>query len=84
MDVKNHDLGEVIARSCKGRIHKTRGTEIQGHEVKVHQFRVKCEGQTLRTESGVDFKSDSGSLGLYLQHVFNTQQWLLRESRETA
>ena len=48
------------------------------------QFRVKSEVQTLRTESGVDFKSGSGSLGLYLQHIFKNQPWLLRESGETA
>ena len=33
-------------------------------------FRVKSEIQTLRTESCIDFKSDSGSLGLYL-HIFS-------------
>ena len=56
MDVKNHDLGGVIARSCKGRkivdaicIH---GTEIQGREV-----HVKSEVQAFRIESGVDFKN---------------------------
>ena len=62
-------------------IHKTRDTEIQGCDLKVRQFRVKSEVQTLRTESGVDFKSDSGSLGLYLQHIFKNQP---RESGETA
>ena len=46
-------------------------TEIQGHEVNVLQFRV-------------DFKSDSGTLGLYLQHIFKNQPWLLWESGETA
>ena len=30
------------------------------------------------------FKSDSGSLGLYLQHIFKNQPCLLRESGETA
>ena len=45
VNVKNHDLGRVIAQSC---IHKTRGTENQGHEVKVCQFRVKCEESKLR------------------------------------
>ena len=29
-------------------------------------------------------KSESGSLGLYLQHIFKNQPWLLRESGETA
>ena len=43
-------------------ICETRGTEIQGREVKVRQICVKSEVQTLRTESGVDLKSDSGSL----------------------
>ena len=80
-DVKNRDLGGVIARSC---IRKTRDTEIQGCEVKVRQFCVKSEVQTLRTESGVDFKNDSGFLGLYLQQIFKNQPWLLRESGETA
>ena len=65
-------------------IHKTCGTEIQGREVKVRQFRVKSEVQTLRIESSVNFKSDSGSLGLYLQHIFKNQPWLLQESGETA
>ena len=32
----------------------------------------------------MDFKSDSGSLGLYLQHIFKNQPWLLQESGETA
>ena len=40
--------------------------------------------QTLRTESGMDFKGDAGSSGLYLQHIFKNQPWLLRESGETA
>ena len=48
------------------------------------QFRVNSELQTLRTESDVNFKSDSGSLGLYLQHIFKIQPWLLQESGETA
>ena len=39
---------------------------------KVCQFRVKSEVQTLRIESGVDFKS----VGLYLQHIFKHQSWL--------
>ena len=34
------------------------------------QIRVKSDVQTFRTESGMDFKIDSGSLGLYLQHNF--------------
>ena len=51
---------------------------------KVHQFCVKSEVQKLRTERGVDFKSDSGSLGLYPQHIFKNQPWLLWESGETA
>ena len=50
----------------------------------MRQFFVKSGVQTLRTESGVDFKSDSGSLGLYLQLIFKNQPWLLRESGETA
>ena len=29
-------------------------------------------------------ESESGSLGLYLQHIFKNQPWLLRESGETA
>ena len=57
-DVKNHELGGVIAQLCKGQmqfcIRKTRGTEILGREVKVCRFHVKSEVQTLRTESGVD------------------------------
>ena len=65
-------------------IRKTRDTEIHGREVKVHQFRVKSEVETLRTESGMDFKSDSGSLGLCPQHIFKNQPWLLWESGETA
>ena len=44
------------------------------------QFHAKSEIQTLRTESDMDFNSDSGSLGLYLQHIFKNQPWLLRES----
>ena len=48
-DVKNHNLGGVIARNT-----------WQGREVKVQQFHVKSEVQTFRTESSVDFKSDSG------------------------
>ena len=54
-EVKNHDLGGMIARSYKGReiasaicIHKTRHTEIQGCEVKVRQFRVRSEVQTVK------------------------------------
>ena len=54
-------------------IRKTCGTEMQGCEIKVHQFCVKSKVQTLKTESGVDFKSDSGSLDLYLQHIFKNQ-----------
>ena len=50
----------------------------------MHQFRVKSEIQTLRTESGVDSKSDSGFLGVYLQHICKNQPWLLWENRETA
>ena len=50
----------------------------------MRQFRFKSEVQTLRTESGVDFESDSGSLGHCLQHIFKNQPWLLWESRETA
>ena len=38
----------------------------------------------LKTESGVDFKGDSGFLSLYMQHIFKNQPWLLRESGETA
>ena len=90
-DVKTHDLGGVIAQLHKGRktvdaiyIRKTRGTEFQGREVRVRQLCVKREVQTLKTESGMDFKSDSGSLGLYLQHIFKNQPWLLRESGEIA
>ena len=50
----------------------------------MRQFHVKSKIQTLRTESGVVYKSDSGSLGLYLQHIFKNQPWLLWESGETA
>ena len=32
----------------------------------------------------MDFKSDSGSLGHYLQQIFQNQPWLLRESGETV
>ena len=70
-------------RSCKGR-EIADAILWQGREVKVRQFHVKSEIQTLRTESGVDFKSDSGFLDLYLQHIFKNQPWLLRESGETA
>ena len=49
----------------------------------MHQFQVK-RYKHLEPESGVDFKSDSGSLGLYLQRIFKNQPWLLRESGETA
>ena len=52
----------------------------RGCEFKVHQFHVKNEVQTLRTKSSMDFESDSGSLGVYLQHVFKNQPWTLRES----
>ena len=55
-----------------------------GCEFKVHQFHVKNEVQTLRTESSVDFESDSGSLGVFLQHISKNQPWLLRENGETA
>ena len=48
------------------------------------QFHVKSEVQTLRTKSGMDFKSVSGSLGLFLQHIFKNQPWLPRESGEIA
>ena len=65
-------------------IRKTRDAEIQGCEVEVRQFHAKSEVQTLRTESGVDFISDSGSLRLYLQLIFKNQPWLLQESGETA
>ena len=54
----------------------------RGCEFKVHQFHVKNKVQTLKTESSVDFESDSGSLGVYLQHTFKIQPWLLRESGE--
>ena len=50
----------------------------------MHQFRVKSEVETLRGESGVDFKSDSGFLGLYLQFIFKNQPWLLREWRDCS
>ena len=43
----------------------------RGCEFKVHQFHVKNEVQTLRTESSVDFESNSGSIGVYLQHIFS-------------
>ena len=91
MDVKNHNLGGMIAQSCKGceiagaiLLTQICNTEIQVHEVKVCQFRVKSEVQTLRTESGMDFKSDPGSLGLYLQHIFKNQPlptWVKRSDR---
>ena len=87
-DVKNHDLGGVIAKDAKlwmqFCILKTLETEIQGCEVKGRQFLIKSEVQTLRTESSMDIKSDSGSFGLYLQHIFKNQPWLLWESGETA
>ena len=51
---KNHNLGGVIARSCKGceiadaiLYTQTRGTDIQGREVQLHQFRVKNEAITI-------------------------------------
>ena len=47
------------------------------HRNSMHQIHVKSEVQTLRTESG----SDSG---LYLQHIFKNQPWLLQKSGETA
>ena len=50
-------------------------TQIQGCEVKVCQFCVKSEVQTLRT---VDFKSDSGSLFVtYFQEsaMATTGEW---------
>ena len=56
----------------------------RGCEFKVHQFHVKNEVQTLRTEGSVGFESDSASLGVYLQHIFKIQPWLLWESGETA
>ena len=80
-DVKNHDLGGVIARSCKGReIADAILHAWQGREVEVCQFHVKSEVQTLRTKSGVGFKSDSGSLDLsatYLQKsaMATTGEW---------
>ena len=77
----DHNLGGVIARSYKGREIADAQNTSQGREVKVHQFHVESEIQTLRTDSGVDFESDSGSLGLYLQHIFKNQPW---ESGETA
>ena len=83
-DIKNHNLGKLIAQLCKGRKIADAILTWQGHEVKVCQFCVKSEVQTLRTESSVDFKSDSGSLGLHLQHIFKNQPWLLRESGETV
>ena len=46
------------------------------------QSRVKREVKILTTERGVDFKSVSGSLGLYLQHIVKNHPWLLRESGE--
>ena len=36
----------------------------------MRQFHVKSEVQILRTESGEDFKSDSGFLGLYRATYF--------------
>ena len=66
--VKNYNLGGVIARSCE-----IADVKIQGREVKVCQCCEKSEVQTLRTESGVEFKSDAGSLGLCLQHIFKNQ-----------
>ena len=76
----DHNLGWVIARSCKGG-EIANGILWQGREVKVRQFH---EIPTLRIESNMDFTNDSGSLGLYLQHIFKNQPWLLRESGETA
>ena len=46
----------------------------------MRQFRVKSELQTQKR----GFKSDSGSLGLYLQHIFKNQPCLLQESGETG
>ena len=61
---------------------QTRDTKIQGCEVKVRQLRVKSAVQTLRTESGVDFTSDSGSLGLYLQHFRESAMATTEECRD--
>ena len=47
----------MIARLCKG--HEIADAILrQGCDVKVRQFHVKSEIQTLRIESDVDFKSD--------------------------
>ena len=71
--------GQCRVQFC---IRKTRDT--LGREFKVRQFRAKSEVQTLRTESGVDFKSDSRFLGLHCATIFKNQPWLLRKSGETA
>ena len=59
-------------------IHITHDTEIQGREVKVHQFGSEPRAVwILKVTQGL-------SLGLYLQHILKNQPWLLRESAETA
>ena len=74
--VRNQDLGGVIARSCKAcDAICICGTEIQGCEIKVHQFHVKSEIQTLRTESGVDLKLTQVSICSIFSSMATTGEW---------